>query len=355
MSARTLHVARGARVLGLAPLALLAACGSPGPAPLHSPTEFENARIEAECAAKVRCGDVAPEDLQLCEEHLQELATPPPYGDPQELFESYLIAFDGDAAARCIAGWATGRCGFTPADCKRVYHGLLPEGFPCQPTQCGPGLGCGIGGGCTGICQPLPTVHQGCSTDGCADGASCSQYNGPRSGMSCVAQLPEGGVCGEFAGAICPEDDFCSFDEGSNSGHCVPLSALPGLPAGACCNDYDSRCVDGWVCMKGVCGQHTPTGGACAVDAYGASTCFDLEFCVDGTCIPGGRIGDPCDDKRACVIGYCNAGQCVPKPLRGESCSITAPCSGLDYCEQAIPGGPGRTCIGAACVRIIGI
>jgi hypothetical protein len=288
---------------------------------------------------------VAPNDLSLCEEALRQQATPAPFGEPQDLVDSFVVAFDGDAAARCIAAYATGRCGFTPPDCKRVYKGLLPLGAPCLYTQCGAGLGCYIGfGECIGECQPLsPTGLCRSGDDGCAAGAACTGFSTPAIGSYCEPQLSDGDVCGQAAGYVgCPDDDFCSYDEGSKSGHCRPLASVPGLPPGTCCS-ADRECADGWACVKGVCSQHTPTGGACAVDAFGVSTCFDLEFCVDGTCIPGGRVGDKCGSNRSCVIGNCDATlHCVAKPTRGESCSSS--CSGLDFCRG--------TCVSPACVPL---
>ncbi|HVH41866.1 MAG TPA: hypothetical protein VM925_05965 [Labilithrix sp.] len=155
---------------------------------------------------------------------------------------------------------------------------------------------------------------------------------------------------------------------------------LGSAPAGArCAPDVESFvCTPGTTCVVdldlcGECETAAPRGGPCEP---GGTRCAGADACVDGECIARALSGQPCSDKKPCVVGstcsentcvspvvvsegaacdskhrcayrsYCDAGKCARASLLGESCEATRACaSGRCEAGKCVPlRAAGETC-----------
>jgi hypothetical protein len=106
--------------------------------------------------------------------------------------------------------------------------------------------------------------------------------------------------------------------------------------------DESIRCEAGSWCVEGVCTSLLPLGAACALN----SECDSL-VCIAGSCVPPGKVNDPCDEKWDCETNYCSKDGLCSEPLLvgfGEPCEqrgVSVP----SYCDPDL----GLTCIERRC------
>jgi hypothetical protein len=270
--------------------------------------EFVTERADAECDYLVRCHAVS--SAADCRDYFARTQVDSP-SVPAALDASKL-SYDEDAAEACIDAFADLSCDVTAqttrdlAPCGDVLAGKLADGAACgfdrecESTYCdSPSCteAC-----CLGACRPprpLPGVGDPCT-------ALCDETSFCGADSICAAYLPEGAACDAFN--ICGTNLYCA-GQATGPGSCAPLPHL-----GETC---DGPCAE--------------------VNA----------ICNDGTCIPGGLAGDPCDDAFDCSHYYsCEGSKCGAYPALGASC--TNRCADGAFCE-------GGTCVaqkatGAACL-----
>ena len=238
---------------------------------------------------------------------------------------------------------------------------------PSDPMgACDPLLACEGKGG---TCIPVAQVNQPCTGFACAAPLLCDRVSDPE--PLCAAPGALGGKCRTEPGACdtslgcvggvcrplankgtcfrnqsyfaCPEGQLCSHfygDPGDMMGTCL----LPSVAGGACGDPALGRptCVDGALCVDGVCRTDAvPPGGVCLVQAPNLR-CGDASTCIRDLCISLGTETAPCRPLPSipCDAGLsCRDKVCKRSFADGEACE---PVSGaLVLCK------PGSSCMKA--------
>ncbi len=238
-------------------------------------------------------------------------------------------------------------------------------GDSCDPSC--PGVTCGQGDGCGGVCEP----GSGCCAPDC-DGKVC----GVSDGCGGVCQLGSGCTCDTSCeGKICNVDDGCGNVCEPGSGCCTPSCAdrrcgeedgcggicLAG--SGCCepdCEGKDCGAADGCggVCQLGSgctcvpscegkicnqddgCGNVCEPGSGCCEPGCAGVTCGEGDGC-GGTCLEGSGCCTPdCSDKRCGQDDGCG-GTCQPGSGCCEPACAGVACGATDGCGGTCQAGSG--------------
>jgi hypothetical protein len=250
------------------------------------------------------CAQVASRDLQI-------------YAD----VSSGKAVYDGQAAARCVDGYATFGCNVSdqikiPAltqTCDAIVAGAVPNGGACL-----------IGGEC---------VSQSCNTGTCNRAACCAG--------TCQAKVAAGGDC-LSNGSICITGTYCRYDGSTSSATCAPL-----LASGQPCNVGD-QCAPGSLCLAdqvtgtpGTCGKPPGEGSACPVGL--CDSALDVCDATTKTCLRRVAVGGACASIDACVpYAHCDttAGVCVARGGAGAACTTDGDCVLGLSCTNGACAGP---------------
>ncbi|MDF2695463.1 MAG: Thiamin-phosphate pyrophosphorylase [Labilithrix sp.] len=238
--------------------------------------------------------------------------------------------------------------------------GTLPDRSPClTDLQCA-SAECGSsafqGGPLCGVCQSTKYLDQSCTgpTDTCTTGTTCSDgvciLAGGKVGEPCSNENAcqstlycKGSVCvsKHTIGEECSPDDPC-VEESSycnwSENRCRPYRTIDQACAG------DEACAPGLTCRDQVCiaNEQGWLDGPCE------SGCMEGLLCIDGVCrrLPGtGRAeGEPCLDT-FCGAGLlcatpCNGPECDHKPKLcrrfrgGDACASPSQCPEGMMCEH---------------------
>src|SRR3990172_1882114 len=252
------------------------------------------------------------------------------YGDVDEAVRTGRVAFDPEAAARCIeeledsipddCGFEVPEPGLGAPSCLEAWRGTVPEGGACASRiECAPGTECRIGAECPGTCVEIELPRR-CSRDSdCVAGSYC--FAG-----TCLAGLDEGETCrhhGECRyGLVC----FGLDDGWSGTGTCRPI-ASEGEPCvlmlGYSMCQGDLMCVGATADAPGICAVGASVGEACGP----GQPCAPWERCDGARCVPlsgpGGAGGSAMNRP---LYFSCAAGRCAPSPVVGEPCGADARC-----------------------------
>ena len=224
----------------------------------------------------------------------------------------------------CIAGRCavpTGPCGSTAESCGRNAACLVPQtcqrpftlGETCRPGwfDCADTLWCDAG-----VCATRPGVGAPCAgREYCARGARCVTPMGTTTttyearvardgaclGFDCVEGLVcVHGVCGDLPalGEPCSAENLCVADAACN-GRCVPR-----VPLGHSCFGYE--CAAGLEChwmsySVRTCVAAPVLGEVCSSSAVGCPCLPDASGVP--ICQPPRALGDACGERAACPSG----------------------------------------------------
>jgi len=281
-------------------------CGSDGAMETVPLTDLRTRGGAAVCGYLARCG-AFPDATSCVRGSSVELQV---YAD----LDSGKTGYDGQAAARCFAGYDKLGCSLSAeADilslvrtCAETIKGTVANGGACLNA---------------GEC-----VSQSCNVDGCNGNSCCAG--------TCQDKIAAGGDCLPN-GSVCVDGTYCRYDATSQQGVCATY-----VPAGQPCSRAD-RCTPGLACLAeagapGVCGKAPAEGEPCPA---GICDSF-LDVCdASKTCVPRAGAGVACTSSQACV-GYAScdqtSGVCVVPPGAGEACD-------RDTCLL------GLTCINGIC------
>ncbi len=331
----------------------------------------------ARCDYLQRCGLVAPgtESRSDCMNLLGATDCGPTLW-PARVIERTLN-YHPVAAQQCADAYLTRACGEwreLPAVCSgvttpavslggRCYGGTAPEcrsgtctGGTC-PRRCreqgGPGELCDVDADCrtgnfcqalgsgtgVGTCAALGTSGAICTTQAqCADGLYCSGLQRcaefASEGESCLqAACAPGLWCSTAAGTVCiaraQADGACTADAQCEQGlWCAPESGTcqPAVTRaeGVSCTRA-RECGEPFTCLEGAdggaCGPRRQDGSTCSSDR----DCTVLSRCIDATCTPLPRTGEPCTPG-GCLHGTCELteGEWLCKGQGGPNAACTA-------------------------------
>lgn len=344
---------------------------------------FLQAYARALCAGFPHC-DFEPlwESVELCtREHplLSEIASPHlryvPWG-ADRLVESGVVAFDSDAAMRCLED-LRGRCPGhpvlsplteQPASCQRVFMTRLAraEGERCTYTfECADDAYCSnvdLTCGWEQRCMPRRPPGAECEHD-----SQCAQ---PRAGRAdCVREPPDSAVrsrCREVVpGPNADEGEACGWLGAPSD----TLLRTPCGPALSCLPSLEAPSM-------GVCTQLPGDGDSCLPDPH-SHLCARHGYCdrLAGNCVlPSIITEDMVLDGTECPsglapFGFCSVSEglacivgegCVRwgEGVEGSRCAALASCeAGLfcrgSYCVPAKPSGEtcarNRQCVSGCC------
>jgi hypothetical protein len=250
---------------------------SDGTEPIES---FQADKIAAQCAANVRCNQVA--SVEGC------VAATMPILSPQLVLdvESGVISYDPHLGHRCIQLILAEPCtgGADLESCHDAFTGTLPGGAACAlNAEC-------QSDGCSMTCTGTNTTC--CPPGTCLDGVE------PRDvsvGATCMS-----GVCGE--GEFCDTTaDVCRarFGEGESC--------------------RDGICEQGLVCsnVSATCVGPSPVGGTCSGDFCDGQAAL---CSTDAICTAAPQVGDPCTGDFCDVALNCVNGACVVPGVIGQPC-----------------------------------
>lgn len=327
----------------MASLGLVLACG--GELPPEGPTSPESyavALASAYCDYGLRCE--SPRDAERLSEYCHPLALEQRLGGLLE--RQPHMAYDREAAARCLAAIATASASCGSFACDPVLVGTRPVGASCDAAgQCEPGAICEDArepGRCSGTCARAPTEGERCRGGrGCAEGLRCT-------GGRCVRQGEVGDACEHRR--ECRRPLRCDRERGE----CYAPADAEGRPCGEDDLDDDAddevdesdddACPVPLECVAGRCARHEPGQVAGPGEACDPAPCAADHFCDEGVCAPNPRLTEPCDAGRPCMEGRCVSGTCQLLPPRA-ACERDAECS-TDRCMGTceVPSALGGRC-----------
>ncbi len=281
-------------------LAVIAACGDTGGG--GGPIAIGDLAAAVKgyaCNQAVRCGLV--DDLFTCSK-LGSFQLAVGLDDPDTIAaaEAGLVAYDGNAAAECLAG-LTASCDRTapqrryPAACDQVFTGKVADQGTCEISQECIGAYCSVT----------------CSTTCCPGTCFGSTPPPPRPAL----------------GESCQTNPECIDSYCDQTYTCVPLQL-----AGGSCNG-DQQCEVGAICLSGTCSFLAPEGDPCQQ----ATDCLNIgDRCgSDHTCARYALTGEMCPLGDECVpYDRCDAGTCAHGPMLGDPCGSTGECVDRSYCDQ---------------------
>lgn len=352
-------------------------------------------KARAECERDVRCLRLAAANLEACAAQAQVTCDAAAYA--RGVAEGRL-AYDPDAGARCLEGYAAGSCERLPLTCEGLFQGQVPPDGGCfLPEECNGDGFCFIYDGlCPHRCRAYSARGESCNNfdrtclppDGCElvdagvvacverrdAGAPCQSYSGCGLNMACNAnscialRVGQGAECNVSNGyPFCDTELFCRQPPPPSGGGTRPPGTCElkaGL--GGVCNGYDS-CLPSLRCSglvtTGTCLGKAALGESCR--QYG--DCQDQLYCDPTTtrcaALPGD--GGDCTSNGSyfeCAVGFwCDFSspnseyRCRPKQPLGAGCSYDSSCLS-NHCEYGtLPdGGVGQRCVAACSQRADG-
>jgi len=231
--------------------------------------------------------------------------------------------YDGQAAARCLAGYDKLACSFSgqadiPAlvrTCAQVFAGTVPNGGAClDAAEC---------------------VSQSCDLEGCNGKTCCAG--------TCQDKIVAGGSC-QANGSVCVDGTYCHYQGPNSDAICTPFVAS-GQPCLA-----GDQCAAGTACLAdaesttpGMCGKPPAEGERCPVGI--CDSLLDVCDATSKTCVRRAAVGASCAAGPACVTyATCDAtsGVCVAQPGVGDSCDGSSCLLGL-ACTNGICTAPTDT------------
>jgi hypothetical protein len=304
----------GRPVGGLGVVLAVVACSAPTATPDPSPVPFDTYAATAQdayCAWAVRCRHV-PDD-PTC----RRLIDPRAY-DTRRASDGIRLgrlAYDPDAAGRCLAGAHAAACAAPPfidPSCGAVFSGLVPRGGACTTAY---------------DCAD----HALCLEPACELGCCIGTCGPPR----VLATPPDLADVGE----PCRSHATCVVTAYCEGGRCRALPTRAGERCQFGCATGDLYCDLG----TETCRAHAALGEPCGPEAECSSY---VAFC-DGICQARPGPGDRCDDVRRCIPSTTcapDAGACAPRGGEG------APCSRDDECDVACDTQSGSCVAYTACL-----
>lgn len=304
-------------------LTLLLAASCTSSHEVDTPQEFFEQSLALQCEIAIHCGP-SWGTISFCH---------PEYHQTLEWLtirrDDPAIAFDADAARRCLQAFEAAVDTCESVDCDPVYSGTADSGELCQSTEsCQSGLRC-VGASenvCGGRCMPQLEPGEACEwSSDCASGR-CLEGR-------CVVPVPDGGACTDTnecePGLACMEPGVCrALVEGD------PCGSYPPCPWGTLCH--------GGACTTIGPGVVPEPGGPCAT----SDECPFPFACREGFCEPLPVIGEACSESFACLLGACSGGVCTAVPEHGD-CRFSADCAagvcGARTCQAL--GVDGEACV----------
>lgn len=286
-------------------------------------------KARAECERNVRCLRLAAQDVEACVAMAQFSCDATAYA--RGVAEGRL-AYDPDAGARCLEGYAAGSCDRLPAGCDGLFRGLVPPDGGCVLAEdCNADGFCFVyDGQCPHRCRRWVERGERCNSfdRACRPPDGCELVD---AGVTaCVERRDAGAPCDSYWG--CGEGMTCWL------GTCVPLRA----GAGEACltTDYYPACDAELFCRQGpppATGEPRPPG-----------VC-ELRSGLGGTCAPDPPLqpaSEACLPSLRCS-GLVTTGTCLARAALGERCGQSGDCQDLLYCDrltnrcQPLPGDGG--------------
>ncbi|MHB8417589.1 MAG: hypothetical protein ACYDCL_05910 [Myxococcales bacterium] len=354
----------------------LAACTCREPSPDAGSLAFSELGPEvagAACACLLRADAGSPPYCNLadCEAAFPQLGLSTLAAE----IDAGLLAYDGHAAASCLADAGAFRCPYEvllppsialllSENCPGALVASRGAGQICLTSfDCDAGVCVQDAGGCAGVCTPPLPAGAACNVAGvpCAGTLTClgGRCAGPPQAGAPCRSLGESGDCGPLlwcdldAGACvsrASHGEICQWQGGALAPPCqapgwcsqwsgVGSCRLPSDAGGPCLTLDDANdCVPPLTCLPadagpgfGVCGPRVGDGGICG--GFGCET--DL-VCEQGRCIPPPGSGEPCF-----WLGV---------PLNGltvlDACAGSLAC-GLYWDAGSFCGSP--ACLGESC------
>ncbi|MCC7539214.1 MAG: hypothetical protein IT379_23530 [Deltaproteobacteria bacterium] len=358
----------------LAALCACAAACSPSDNDIgHGPVPLERLDAEATtalCHALFDCR-AADDDWQYLrlvleteERCTRALATVELF-DARPLVEAGRVAYDAAAARACLEAFASSCSIGDDPSCARMFTGTLAIGAACtDDRECAGDAYCersGSDGSC-GECRPRARIGESCDVAPCTttERAECDWGEELAVCVRVVQGPPanEGEACGDTTAGVvrttvgCAEGLHCAstFEDGVTRGACrVPL------PAGAACDDPDTACADGHLCVDGTCAPITlvrVAGAPCGAEALAVCDPVERLVCDEdgGTCtrLGDGRAGSACEPSDdfpglGCERGLaCIEAICEPARADGAPCASGSDCAS-GFCDDDDFDGAG-TC-----------
>lgn len=278
-----------------------------GTEPIES---FQADKIAAQCAANVRCNQVASVDG--CVAATLPVLSPQLVPDVQ----SGVISYDPHLGYRCIQLILAAPCtgGADLESCHDAFTGTLPGGAGCAlNAEC-------QSDGCSMTCAATDTT--------CCPPGICLPGVEPRAlavGAKCTS-----GVCGE--GEFCDTTaDICRARFGE----------------GASCKD--GICQQGLVCsnVSATCVKPSQVGGTCSGDFCDGQTAL---CSTDATCVAAPHVGDACTNGYCDVALNCLNGICAIPGVIGQAC---VGADGSQQCQHGITalGNEEVACVSGLCAQ----
>ncbi|MCB9788055.1 MAG: hypothetical protein H6744_15335 [Deltaproteobacteria bacterium] len=343
-----------ARVVGLALVALGAACDGGGSGTEEPPPQCE---VASDCADRLASsGFVAACTDTSCEAGVCVFAGSGKQGQPCD--DGQACTTDDVCAARQCLGTTrscddsdpctTDHCDSASGEC---VHAIAPG------NGCVDGLDCTTNDRCDadGLCHGTPTDACECQSDlDCASELSQDLCDGPLGcGPDYACRVVPGNhvVCDGGADTTClaaecqPATGQCVLTP-RNDGVSCGSEANPCVVDGTCnvgvCEGPARDCDDGNPCTLDTCDPELAPGQVCVHSPTGGS-CNDDDPCtVNDLCDGGGCVGQPkaCTDQNDCTADSCDpeTGQCLHENITG-SCDDGVPCTVEDTCQVVMLRG----------------
>ncbi len=281
---------------------------------------------DARCSREVRCQRLDPADKATCVTRDVEVCT------VANDVGKGTSAYDGVAAAECIAAVATQDCG----DVNDVVSSPGPAFDPLRCDDVAPG----------GRGQPGTPCEQ--STHCQADAGLYCQINDFVRCRQCAARVSAGSFCAFDVHILCQPGSVCDEGSRTDGGHCqrVPrllgevCSAFPSMPCAADAGLFCEAVTDGG---EDHCRPRLGSGqGPCTSAVTQCQPNMYCEVITDGgvrTCRPLRGANQSCSTSAPCQSGlFCqpDAGpSCKPVPGLDQFCTTsgTFPCQSGLFCQ----------------------
>jgi len=307
---------------------------------------------EARCSREVRCQRLDPADKPTCLARDVEAC-----GIPNDVAKG-TAAYDGTAAAACVAAMAT-------QDCGDVNDVVASPGTSYDPERCDDIVQSGRGQAGTPC---VTNAH--CQADA---GLYC-QINDFVRCRQCAARVPTGSFCAFDVHILCQPGNVCDELGRTDGGRCQRVPRLLGETCTAfsmpCASDGGLYCRDPGDGGQDSCQPRLGAGQGPCVSA--TAECQPNHYCevvTDGgvrTCRPLRLANQSCSGSAPCAQGlFCQAdagNTCRPVRQLDQACTTTGtyPCDQGLFCQaDAGPAckplqGDGAPCTsGAQCASSI--
>lgn len=300
--------------------------------------------VKVQCEWLVTCQFIATTVEACVELYGQQVGN-----DLQRTIESVdesRTAYDGEAAAECLAAVTTATCSDQPGeDCDTVFIGTIPEGGVCyNENECE-----GVGARCADDYCPNQCCPGSC-IDAAPLGGNCVDNRPCVSGAECVfidgAAIENQCLSGELDS---PCEDSYQCDSGLYCG--TTKSCEAALLADQVC-DQNSQCLDPLTCVgesdsAGTCRLVNTVGASCDTSCDGSLFCERTGQATTGSCSPPLQLGGMCESDSNCQTDlYCREidRTCQARGELNMPCESYGCVQGL-FCSNELPNdGPEGTC-----------